>query len=86
MIFSSQRSFQKTNERIQLHYYETSGRRVFVHFLEEIEDTKKTFRNYLTFSTLGLTLRLFIAYVISNASQLVGFANLKGAFATHSYL
>ena len=64
----------------------TAMRRVFVHFLEEIEDTKKTFRNYLTFSTLGLTLRLFIAYVISNASQLVGFANLKGAFATHSYL
>jgi hypothetical protein len=24
-------------------------RRVFVHFLEEIEDTQKTFRNYLTF-------------------------------------
>ena len=37
-------------------------------------------------STLGLTLRLFIAYVISNAYQLVGFANLMGAFATHSYL
>ena len=30
-------------------YYETSGRLVFVRFLEEIEDTKKTFRNYLTF-------------------------------------
>ena len=28
----------------------TTMRRVFVHFLEEIEDTKKTFRNYLTFS------------------------------------
>ena len=25
-------------------------RRVFICFLEEIEDTKKTFRNYLTFS------------------------------------
>ena len=24
-------------------------RRAFVHFLEEIEDTKKTYRNYLTF-------------------------------------
>ena len=24
-------------------------RRVFVHFWEEIEDTKKTFRNYMTF-------------------------------------
>ena len=27
----------------------TTIRRVFVRFLEEIEDTKKTFRNYLTF-------------------------------------
>ena len=35
---------QKTNKRIILYYYETSGRFVFVHFLEEIEDTKKTFR------------------------------------------
>ena len=26
-------------------------RRVFVIFLEEIEDTKETFRNYLTFSS-----------------------------------
>ena len=27
----------------------TTMRRVFVHFLEEIEDSKKAFRNYLTF-------------------------------------
>ena len=27
----------------------TTMRSVFVRFLEEIEDTKKTFRNYLTF-------------------------------------
>ena len=27
----------------------TSMRRVFIRFLEEIEDSKKTFRNYLTF-------------------------------------
>ena len=26
-------------------YYDTSGRLVFVYFLEEIEDTKKTFGN-----------------------------------------
>ena len=38
------------NERILLYYYETSGQLVFVRFSEEIEDTKKTFRNYLTFS------------------------------------
>ena len=40
---------QKTNEQIRLYHYDTSGRLFFVHFLEEIEDTKKTFRNQLTF-------------------------------------
>jgi len=30
----------------------TSMRRVFVHFLEEIEDSKKAFRNYLTFKKI----------------------------------
>ena len=29
----------------ELYYYDTSGRLVFVRFLEEIEDTKKTFQN-----------------------------------------
>ena len=41
---------KKRNEQILLYYYETSGRLVLVRFLEEIEDTKKTFRNYLTFT------------------------------------
>ena len=36
----------------------TSMRRVFVRFLEEIEDTKKTFRNYLIFTLGGITQRL----------------------------
>ena len=36
---------QKTNERIRLYYYDTSGRLVFVRFLEEIDDPKKPFRN-----------------------------------------
>ena len=31
----------------------TSMRPVFVCFLEEVEDTKKTFRNYLTFNARG---------------------------------
>ena len=43
-------SKKQTNKQILLYYYETSGRIVFVHFLEKIEDTKKTFRNYLTFT------------------------------------
>ena len=37
-------SKKRTNE-----FVFTTMRRVFVRFLEEIEDTKKTFRNYLTF-------------------------------------
>ena len=41
--------FQKTNKRILLYCYETSGRLVFVRFLEEIEDTKTHFKNQLTF-------------------------------------
>ena len=41
---------QKTNKGIQLYYYDTSNRHVFVRFLEETEDTKKPFRNYLTFN------------------------------------
>ena len=32
--------------------YDTSGRLVFVRFLEEFEDTQKTFRNSLTFISL----------------------------------
>ena len=34
-----------SKKRILLYYYETPGRLVFFRFLEEIEDTKKTFRN-----------------------------------------
>ena len=33
---------QKTNERIRLYYYDTSGRLVFVRFFEEIDDYQKT--------------------------------------------
>ena len=55
------RSFlQKKNERILLYYYETSGRLVFVRFSEKIEDTKKTFRNYLSFRCTVNDLKLFV--------------------------
>jgi hypothetical protein len=59
MIFSSRRFLQKTNEQILLYYLMWNLRltcfRMFFDssnygFLEEIEDTKKTFQNYLTFS------------------------------------
>ena len=46
MVFGVIDFLQKTNERIRLYYYDTSGRLVFVRFLEE---TEKPFRNYLTF-------------------------------------
>ena len=49
MIFSGRRFLQKMNERVLLYYYETSGWLIFIHFLEEIEDTKRTFWNHLTF-------------------------------------
>ena len=42
MVFGVFDFLQKTNERIRLYYYDTSSRLVFVLFLEEIEDTKKT--------------------------------------------
>ena len=41
MIFSSWGFLQKKNERIRLYYHDT----YFRSFLEEIEDTKKTFQN-----------------------------------------
>ena len=45
MIFHDNVSSKITNERIQLYYYDTSGWLALVLFLEEIEDTKKTFQN-----------------------------------------
>ena len=44
-LFSILNSSKKTNEKIQLDCYDTSGRLVFVRFSEEFEDTKKSFRN-----------------------------------------
>ena len=52
MVFGVFDFLQKTNEKIRLYYYDTSSRLVFVRFLEEIEDTKKPFRNYLTFKKI----------------------------------
>ena len=40
----------------QMNEFVFTLRRVFVHFLEEIEDTKNTFRNYLTFNKLQVFL------------------------------
>ena len=46
MVFGAFDFLQKTNKRIRLYYYDTSSRLAFVRFLEEIQDTKKSFRNY----------------------------------------
>ena len=47
---SSISSKKGTKEFDITYYYDTSSRLVFVRFLEETEDTKKPFRNYLTFN------------------------------------
>ena len=44
-LFSILNSSKKRTKKIRLNYNDTSGRLVFVRFLEEFEDTKKTFRN-----------------------------------------
>ena len=45
MIFSSRRFLQKTNERILLYYYETSGWLVFVHFFwRKLKTPKRHFK------------------------------------------
>ena len=41
-LFGVLNSSKKRTKKIRLNYYDTSGRLVF---LEEFEDTKKTFRN-----------------------------------------
>ena len=46
MVFGAFDFLQKTNKRIRLYYYDTSSRLAFDRFLEEIQDTKKSFRNY----------------------------------------
>ena len=42
--------FHLKNERTNSTIIETSGRLVFICFLEEIEDAQKTFRNWLNFT------------------------------------
>ena len=52
-IISKQRIlgfFQKTNKRICFFWLTVLKTNLFVRFLEESEDTKNSFRNYLTFS------------------------------------
>ena len=73
MVFGVFDFLQKTNERIRLYSYDTSNRLVFVRFLEEIEGTKKPFRNYLTFSVkLQLqSLHLYIYYFVYKLNNFI---------------
>ena len=60
-------SKKQTNE-FPLYKYDI-GQFIFVRFLEEIEDTKKTFRNLLTFTyrhLLDIILRLYFVNVTDN--------------------
>ena len=55
------------NERIQLYCYDKYLRLIFfVRFLEEIEDTKKTFWNQLTFNNLAIMERIHIGSFVIN--------------------
>ena len=47
-------SSKKKNDGTRLYYYDNSSWLVFVRFLEEIEDSKKLFRNYLTFNSFAI--------------------------------
>ena len=49
MIFSSWRFLQKTKKQIGLYYNDTWSLFVFIRFLEEIDYTKETIGNELTF-------------------------------------
>ena len=42
-VFNSSKKRTKKFDQTLCTYYDTSGRIVFVHFLKEFEDTKKTF-------------------------------------------
>ena len=50
MIFGILGFFQKTNKQIRFFGLTVLKANLFVRFLEESEDTKKSFRNYLTFT------------------------------------
>ena len=60
------------SERIRLYYYDTSGRLVFVRFLEEIEDSKNTFWNWLIFSWSTVSCRtgeMYVKVYLSSATK-----------------
>jgi hypothetical protein len=68
---------KKTNKKIRLNYYDTSGRLVFVRFLEELEDTKKTFRNQVTIIEFKTTQKSRCKFFSSHFSNDNSIANIS---------
>ena len=68
--FPSRRFFQKTNEWIRVFCLTVQKTNLFVRFLEESEDTKKSFRSYLTFTS----------------QQFIYYSSYLKCFSRHSYL
>ena len=69
MVFVVIDFLQKTNKRIRLYYYDTSGRLVFVHFLEEIDDPKKHFEINWPLSYLAFRLTIFFPKISNSCNQ-----------------
>ena len=66
----------------------TSMRRVFVCFLEEIEDSKKAFRNYLTFRTHQKASRTTLSrtHNCMQQKEVVSMSARKESAANHALL
>ena len=63
-------SKKQTNEFIF-----TTMRRIFVRFLEEIEDIKKTFRNYLTFRSQNV--QCFLSHLQKKRNKIAFYIRLE---------
>ena len=83
MVFVVFDFLQKMNEGIRLYCYDTSNRLVFVRFLEEIEDTKKPFRNNLTFSAFFGEVLVSLGSFLGYDPCLFGRAEILVIFGWH---
>ena len=83
MIFSTRCFLQKAKERILLYYYETSGPLIFFCFLEEIEDIRETFCNYVTFITRDHNKDLSTDILISKGDGVMSDLKIFGDIYVH---
>ena len=63
----------------------TTMRRVFVRFLEEIEDSKKAFRNYLTFSAF-IQLHLAFHEILKTLGEITRMVNQMKFFWSKRFI